>query len=117
MEKTESQLDIPRHQTKLQIPELCYVYLSCWPKGNPMNAQTMQAVASIVGCSLKTDIKPPLLKTIPKQLIEDKEIYSAGTSIKPSPICSKIFVSRRHSAQSQRRNINILDTNPSPTKV
>lgn len=42
--------------------------MSCWPKGAYENLQITQGIVKVIGCSLQTDGKAPLLKTIPTSL-------------------------------------------------
>lgn len=59
---------------KLPVLELCYIPLSCWPKGSHGNSQTTEVVANTMFCSPQTDSKFPLLKTTLIQLTVDGEI-------------------------------------------
>lgn len=66
---TETQLDISCHQRKLLVPGFDYIQLSLGPKRSHWNLQTNPAVAKTIGFSSQTEIKGPLLKTIPTQVI------------------------------------------------
>lgn len=66
---TETQLDISCHQRKLLVPGFDYIQLNLGPKRSHWNLQTNPAVAKTIGFSSQTEIKGPLLKTIPTQVI------------------------------------------------
>lgn len=53
--------------------------IECLAKGPHRNPQTDQAVAKTIICSVQTDIKAPLLKTIPTQPIEHGEVKVVPT--------------------------------------
>lgn len=59
-----SQLVIYGDQMKLPVPELDYIFLSCWQRGPMEILQTIYPVANTIGCSPYT-YKAPLLKISP----------------------------------------------------
>lgn len=61
-------------QMKLPVPEMGYIYLSCWlkrPNGNP---QTIQTIDKTIDCFPQTYGKALWLKTAPTQFTEHKEV-------------------------------------------
>lgn len=74
MGETEFKLAISCQQTKLLMPELDYMQLSCWSKRPLWNPQRTQAIAKTIGCSPQIDSKAPLLKTASTEIIEYGEI-------------------------------------------
>lgn len=56
-----SALTISSHQMRIQVQDVGYIYLRCWPKCSHRNPQTIQAIFKTIGCSPQTDDKDPML--------------------------------------------------------
>lgn len=72
MADTEYELAISCSQARLQVAGLGCIYLSCWSRGSHGDPQTSKADARTEGCSIQTDNKAPLLRSISTQLIEQR---------------------------------------------
>lgn len=107
MRVTESKLVIFCHQKKLSVPDLGYIQLNCCPMGSHGNPQTTHDVAETMSSSLQTDIKVPLLKITPKQLIEHGEAELVSTSsLHPYVPASLVWEGILHTFKRETRTPN-----------
>lgn len=53
---------------KLTIPEICYIYLRFWPKGQHDNPHSTHVIVKAICCFSQTDHKDVLVKTLPGEV-------------------------------------------------
>lgn len=70
----EKELAISFPKMDLIVLGLCAIQVICWMKGSHGNAQTIQTAVKTTGYSPQSDIKIPLMKRTPKQLIDHGEV-------------------------------------------
>lgn len=92
MGETESQLTTFWHQRRLSVADGVAFRLSCWPQVSHENLPVLKAVDKTMDCSLHTEMRTPLLRTTPTQLIEHGEVELIPTwSIQPYILMSLVW--------------------------
>lgn len=78
-------------QARPQVAELGCVQLSCWSRSCHQNPQTTNTIAKTKVCSLQTDNRAPLPRTITIQLIENGKLTLVPLwSLYPYPLVSLV---------------------------